>query len=127
MCKKILVIEDDISTVDLLRHRLTNMGYKVIYAYDGYTGLELAQKEYPDLIILDVLLPKINGYKVCRLLKFDEKYQHIPIIMLTSREGKNQQELGKQTGADQYVLKSDRRNSLLKWIRMYLEPKSTLN
>ncbi len=127
MDKKILVIEDDVSTVELLRHRLTNMGYNVIYAYDGYTGLELAQKESPDLIILDVLLPKMNGYKICRLLKFDEKFQHIPIIMLTSREGKDQQELGKQTGADQYVLKSDRRNSLLKLIRMYLEPNSVPN
>lgn len=127
MSKKILVVEDDTSLANLLQHRLKKMGYNVMYAHDGYTGLKLAQKENPDLIVLDVLLPKINGYKICRLLKFDEKYKHIPIIMLTSREGKSQQELGKQTGADQYVLKSDRRNPLLKLIRMYLEPKSIQN
>lgn len=122
MSKKILIIEDDISIVTLLKRRLNNLGFDVIYSNDGYRGLKLAQTENPDLIILDVLLPKMNGFKVCRLLKFDEKFRHIPIIMLTSREAKNHLQLGQASGADEYVFKSDRNGRLLKLIREYLEP-----
>ena len=69
-------------------------------ALDGQEGLKKARSENPDLIILDVFLPKMNGYKVCRLLKFDSKYKHIPIIMLTSRETKRHEKIGFETGAD---------------------------
>jgi DNA-binding response OmpR family regulator len=120
MDKTILIIEDDISIVTLLKHRLGNLGYQVIYSNDGYGGLKLAQTQSPDLIILDVLLPKMNGYKVCRLLKFDEKFSHIPVIMLTSREAPNHEELGRSAGADAYVHKSDRTGALLKTIKKYL-------
>jgi DNA-binding response OmpR family regulator len=96
------------------------MGYDVVAAYDGQEGLNLARREKPDLIILDVLLPKMNGFKVCRLLKFDSKYKHIPIIMLTSRETQSNEELGRETGADDYVYKSDQKGTLLKLVRKYL-------
>lgn len=122
MAKKILIIEDYVNIVDILTMRLKNMGYEVISAYDGQEGLKLARKEKPDLIILDVLLPKMDGFKICRLLKFDLKYKHIPIIMLTSRETKNHEQMGRAVGADEYVFKSDQRGTLLKLIRKYLEP-----
>lgn len=121
MAKKILIIEDYPNIVEILSLRLKNLGYEVLAAYDGQEGLKLARNENPDLIILDVLLPKLNGYKVCRLLKFDAKYRHIPIIMLTSRESKSHEQMGRSTGADEYVFKSDQKGTLLKHIRKYLE------
>jgi DNA-binding response OmpR family regulator len=118
--KKVLIIEDYLNIVEILSMRLKSMGYDVVAAYDGQEGLNLARREKPDLIILDVLLPKMNGFKVCRLLKFDSKYKHIPIIMLTSRETQSNEELGRETGADDYVYKSDQKGTLLKLVRKYL-------
>ncbi len=102
--------------------RLQTMGFDVICAYDGQEGLKRAREESPDLIILDVLLPKMNGFKVCRLLKFDTNFKDIPIIMLTSRETKRHEQLGQETGADHYVYKSDRKGTLLKLIYQHLRP-----
>ncbi len=125
MAKKILIVEDYVNIVDVMTMRLNAMGYEVIAAYDGQQGLNLARTKNPDLIILDVLLPKMNGYKVSRLLKFDSKYKHIPIIMLTSRETKRHERLGFETGADDYVYKSDQSGKLLKAVRKYLERVTT--
>jgi len=121
MAKKILIIEDYLNIVEVLTMRLKALGYDVIAAYDGQQGLQMARTEHPDLIILDILLPKMSGYKLSRLLKFDAKYKQIPIIMLTSRETKRHEQLGKETGADEYVYKSDQTGKLLKLIRKYLE------
>ena len=121
MAKKILIIEDYLNIVEILTMRLKAMGYEVIAAYDGQEGLKLARNQKPDLIILDVMLPKMNGYKVCRLLKLDAKYKHIPIIMLTSRETATHEHLGRETGANEYVYKSDQKGTLLKLIQKYLK------
>lgn len=94
MKKKILIIEDYNNIVEILTMRLNAMGYEVISAKDGQEGLTLARKKKPDLIVLDVMLPKMNGYKISRLLKFDSRYKDIPIIMLTSRETKRMNKLG---------------------------------
>lgn len=122
MAKKILIIEDYRNIVEILTMRLQALGFEVISANDGKQGLMLARQEAPDLIILDVLLPKMNGYKVSRLLKFDAKFKDIPIIMLTSRETKRHEQLGIETGADHYVYKSDRKGTLLRLINHYLKP-----
>ena len=122
MKKKILIVEDYNNIVEILTMRLNAMGYEVISAKDGQEGLTLARKEKPDLIVLDVMLPKMNGYKISRLLKFDSRYKDIPIIMLTSRETKRDEQIGLETGADEYVYKSDRRGTLLRVIRKFLEP-----
>ncbi len=120
MSKKILIVEDYVNIVEILTMRLQAMGYEVVSAADGQAGLSLARKERPDLIILDVMLPRMNGYKVCRLLKFDAKYKHIPVIMLTSRETPAHEKIGRDTGADAYVYKSDRKGTLLKLVQEYL-------
>ncbi len=120
MKKKILIIEDYNNIVEILTMRLSAMGYAVISAKDGQEGLTLARKEKPDLIVLDVTLPKMNGYKISRLLKFDARYKDIPIIMLTSRETKLDEQIGLETGADVYIYKSDRTGKLLKTIRHFL-------
>lgn len=103
--KRILLIEDEVSLVNVIKVRLELNSYGVIIAHDGKEGLELARKEKPDLIILDLMLPKIDGYKVCRMLKFDEKYKKIPIIMFTARAQESDKKLGKEVGADGYILK----------------------
>ncbi len=121
MKKKILIIEDYNNIVEILTMRLSAMGYAVISAKDGQEGLTLARKEKPDLIVLDVTLPKMNGYKISRLLKFDSKYKDIPIIMLTARETKRDEQVGLETGADEYIYKSDRTGKLLKTIRHFLD------
>jgi len=122
MNKKILIVEDYLNIVEILTIRLEGLGYTVICAHDGQEGLKLAREQMPDLIILDVLLPKMSGFKVSRLLKFDDRYKHIPIIMLTSRETKRHEQLGTETGADEYVYKSDQKGTLLKLINKYLRP-----
>ncbi|MDD5355218.1 MAG: response regulator [Candidatus Omnitrophica bacterium] len=103
--KKILVVDDETQLVEMVKMRLEANGYDVIVAYDGQDGLDKARQEKPDLIILDLMLPKIDGYKVCRMLKFDEKYKNIPIIMFTARAQAEDEKLGKEVGADAYVTK----------------------
>ena len=78
--KKILIVDDEKDIVETLSFMLKAKGFECIYALDGETGLNMAKNESPDLVILDVMMPKINGYKICRLLKFDNKYKNIPII-----------------------------------------------
>ncbi len=120
MKKTILLIEDYPNAVEVLKTRLENAGYRVLVAFDGSEGLRMAREQRPDLIILDILLPKMNGYKVSRLLKFDAKYRHIPIIMLTSRTRPADYELGKQTGADEYVTKPYNPHHLMALVQKYL-------
>ncbi|OGP81565.1 MAG: hypothetical protein A2Y95_11655 [Deltaproteobacteria bacterium RBG_13_65_10] len=103
--KRILIIEDEQAIRSILRKRLEANGYDVIVAEDGEEGLAVARQEKPDLILLDVMLPKRDGYSVCRLLKFDQRYRHIPVVMLTARAQEKDQKLGQQTGADAYVTK----------------------
>ena len=122
MAKKILIVEDYPHIVDVLKIRLESAGYQVVAAGDGQEGLNLARSEKPDLIMLDVMLPKINGYKVCRFLKFDAKYKNIPIFLLTARGKPEDIETGKATGADEYIIKPYDPQELLALIRRYLAP-----
>ncbi|OGC07604.1 hypothetical protein A2230_02290 [candidate division WOR-1 bacterium RIFOXYA2_FULL_36_21] len=102
---KILIVDDEEDIVSALSIRLKAAGYDVIFAYDGMEGLEKARLERPDLILLDIMLPKLDGYKVCRILKFDEKFKHIPIIMITAKFGEDNKKMGGCVGADAYILK----------------------
>ena len=105
MPKRILVVDDEVDLVETLTFRLEANGYEVIKAYDGQAGLDLAKKGNPDLIILDLMLPKLDGYKVCRMLKFDEKYKKIPIILFTARAQESDKKMGVEVGADAYITK----------------------
>ncbi len=102
---KILIVDDYPNMVDMLSVRLRAAGFDVIAAYDGMAGLQMARHENPDLVILDVLLPKMDGFKVCRMLKYDERFRHIPVIMLTSRARDVDRKMGLDMGADDYVFK----------------------
>lgn len=103
--KRILVVDDERDLLEMVTLRLKAQGYEVITACDGEQGLDKARREKPDLIILDLMLPKIDGYKVCRMLKFDEKYKKIPIIMFTARAQDKDEKLGFEVGADAYLNK----------------------
>ncbi len=103
--KRILLVDDEAELVELVKMRLEANGYQVLVAYDGKEALDVAKKEMPDLIILDLMLPKIDGYKVCRMLKFDEKYKQIPIIMFTARALETDKKVGMEVGADDYMVK----------------------
>lgn len=102
---KILIVDDYPNMVEMLSMRLKSSGFEVMASYDGIDALQKARVHLPDLILLDVLLPKMDGFKICRLLKFDEKYRHIPIIMLTSRARDVDRATGMEMGADAYIYK----------------------
>ena len=114
--KKILVVDDVRETLLALKIRLEYAGYEVYTAVDGEAGLNMARSLIPDLILLDVMLPKIDGFSICRLLKFDEEYELIPIIMLTARSQTNDREIGKQVGANEYFTKPYNAKELLEKI-----------
>ena len=103
--KKILLVEDEPQLVDMLKLRLEANNYEVAIAYDGKQALEKTQTEQPDLIILDLLLPKLDGYTVCGLLKKDSRHAHIPIVVLTARAQEADIKMGKEVGADEYITK----------------------
>lgn len=119
--KKILVVDDESQLVDMVKMRLEANNYLVLTAYDGQEGLEKARKEKPDLIILDLMLPKMDGYKVCRMLKFDEKYKNIPIIMFTARAQESDKKMGEEVGADAYITKPFEPQALLDKIKELLK------
>ncbi|MDD5437063.1 MAG: response regulator [Candidatus Omnitrophica bacterium] len=103
--KKILLVDDEKDLVSAMVFQLEAAGYDVITAYDGLDGLEKSKKEKVDLIILDLMLPKMDGYKVCGLLKKDNRYSKIPIILFTARAQQSDKDMGKEAGADAYVTK----------------------
>ena len=105
MQKTILVVDDDTELVNLLSLRLAKAGYSVLGAFDGEEGLNIAREKKPDLIILDVMMPQMDGFHVCRLLKFDLKTDRIPIMMLTARTTPKDHALGINVGANAYMTK----------------------
>lgn len=102
---KILVVDDETYIVELVKFNLEKEGFEVIVAYDGVSALELVKTESPDLIVLDIMLPIMDGLEVCKALKQDENFNTIPIIMLTAKGGEIDTVLGLETGADDYITK----------------------
>ena len=103
MNKTVLIVEDERPIVEILKFNLKREGYETLEALDGKTGLELAQTMDPDVILLDVMLPEMNGFEVCRTLR-DSGYA-VPIIMLTAREEESDKVFGLESGADDYITK----------------------
>lgn len=100
--KRVLVADDDVKTVELVKLYLNRDGYKVLVAYDGVEALRLAREAHPDLIVLDLMLPKCDGLEVCRILRSESD---VPIIMLTARTTEEDKLAGLNLGADDYVTK----------------------
>jgi DNA-binding response OmpR family regulator len=103
--KTILLVDDEPDLLESLAIRFKASGYNVLTAVDGLDALQKARTLSPNLIILDLMLPKMDGYKVARLLKFDSRYSHIPILILSARGQDLDKEMGKNAGADDYMVK----------------------
>jgi two-component system alkaline phosphatase synthesis response regulator PhoP len=102
---RVLVVDDEADLVRILQFGLQAIGYQVETASDGQEALKKARETKPDIILLDLMLPKLDGYKVCRLLKFDERYKNIPIIILSARTQEGDQLLAMEMGANRFVTK----------------------
>ena len=102
MSARILIVDDEPPIVDMLSYNLQRANYEVIIARDGQEALDIARQEQPDLIILDLMLPRLDGLEVCRALR---KERDVPIIMLTARDGEVDRVVGLELGADDYVVK----------------------
>ena len=103
--RKILIVDDEEGIVKLVKMYLEHHRYEVITAYDGQEGLEKAKTEKPDLIVLDLMLPRMDGYKVCGLLKRDARYAKTPVIMFTAKGQEKDVKLGEEVGADACIIK----------------------
>lgn len=125
--KKILIVDDEQDIVESLKFVLEVADYTCFCAYNGEDGLRMAKEIVPDLIILDVMMPKINGYKISRLLKYDSKYKNIPILMVTARSQEDDKLIGEETGADEYITKPFELDEVVKKVEQYLNNGSYSN
>ena len=118
--KKVLIIDDEADLLKALMVRFEAEGYEVVTAQDGIDGLNKARTLTPDVIILDLMLPKLNGFKVARFLKFDDRYKNIPIIILTARTQEEDKKLAQEIGSDLYITKPFDTNKLLKAVAKFV-------
>lgn len=102
----ILIVEDDVFLADLYKTKFTLEGFKVTVAYDGEKGLESVKKVMPDIILLDLVLPKLSGFDILRGIKADNETKNIPVILLTNLSQKSDIETGLKLGANDYLIKA---------------------
>jgi DNA-binding response OmpR family regulator len=114
---KILVVEDDVNLLEALKYNLRNEGYSVVTATDGETAIEAARQEKPSLIILDIMLPRLNGFEVCRILRKD---MTVPILILTAKVDMTDKIVGLEIGADDYMTKPFSVREMLARVRAML-------
>ena len=124
---RILIVDDEPDLLAVLRFGLEAAGFEVIEASDGERGLDMARTERPDLLVLDLMLPRMDGYKVCRALKFDERYRQLPVFILSARSGETDRRLALDLGADEYITKPYEVKDLVARIRARLQPSATKN
>ncbi len=120
MAKVILVVEDDPQSLELTRDLLQVAGYSTIEATDGEQGVELAKSKKPDLILMDIMMPKMDGYTACNAIRTDKATRTIPVVMLSALDYDQNKELGTVFGADGYITKPFGRQELLDVIKRFL-------
>ena len=118
---RVLVVDDEPDLIRILEFGLKAAGYHVETASDGQEGLKKARELKPDIILLDLMLPKLDGYKVCRLLKFDERYKQIPIMILSARTQEGDQNLAHEMGANRFLTKPYEFAEILQHIQALLK------
>jgi two-component system cell cycle response regulator DivK len=123
MGKTILIVEDEPRNLKLLRDLLQRFGYEILEALDGEQGVKLAGEKIPDLILMDIMMPKMDGLEATRIIKADTKTKHIPIIALTSYAMKGDREKTIEAGCDGYIAKPIDIKEVLKTIETYLTVK----
>ena len=114
---RILVVDDEPHIVELVRYNLAQEGFEVSVAYDGHDAIEKAKKGAPDLVILDLMLPHVDGFEVCRRIR---KESSVPILMLTAKHGEQERVVGLELGADDYVTKPFSPRELVARVRAIL-------
>jgi DNA-binding response OmpR family regulator len=124
--KRVLIIDDEPDFVRVVQLRLEAAGYDVSVAFDGMQGVSSAHKEKPDLIILDIMMPAMHGHRVCEALKKSSKTWTIPIIYLTAKGSKEDEELAYKLGAEHFLTKPYDPQILLETIKKALEPGAQL-
>jgi two-component system, OmpR family, response regulator len=117
MSDKVLIIEDDPNLLEAVKYNLRKEGYDVVTAGDGELALEVARRENPDILILDIMLPKLNGFEVCRILR---KETTVPILMLTAKADETDKIVGLEIGADDYMTKPFSMRELMARVRAML-------
>ena len=122
MPKRILIVDDEQDLVDLLSLRLESAGYTVDVAYDGEEGLKMALASKPDLILLDVLMPKLDGYQVCRELRKNPATMKVPVIFLSAHAREADRHKGLEAGGNDYIAKPFEPSELIQTIRRHLQP-----
>ena len=121
MSKKIFIVEDELDFLSTLRERLESEGYVVATAVDGERALGKIPEEKPDLILLDIMLPEMNGYQVCRELKCNPETETIPVVVVTAKSQESDKFWAKETGADDYLTKPFEMEELLQKIQDNLQ------
>ncbi len=117
---KILIVDDEQDIVDLVGYNLEKAGYKTLRAYDGEAGLKKALGESPDLVVLDVMLPGLDGWEVCKRIRSNEKTARLPVMMLTAKGDETEKILGLELGADDYLTKPFSPKELVARVRALL-------
>ena len=120
--KTVLIVEDEKNIVDIIRFNLQRTGYNTLEAYDGEAGLAMAREKKPDLILLDVMMPKMMGFDVCRALRAEG--DNVPVIILTAREEEEDKILGLEIGADDYITKPFSMRELMARVRANIRRRS---
>ena len=118
--RRVLLVDDEPSIIKMVGKRLELSGYEVVAALDGEDGLAKARVGRPDVVILDLMLPKMNGMEVCAALKRDPQYRQIPIIIFTARRQEMDEKLCRECGADAYVTKAQQSKALIEQLEAVL-------
>lgn len=117
---KILIADDSLAELQLFQATLQSMGHTIVTVMDGEAAEERVKSDKIDLIILDVIMPKKNGFQVCRDIKSNEQYKHIPVIMVTSKDQESDKFWGMKQGADEYLTKPFKPEDLVKAVKKYI-------
>lgn len=118
--KKILIVEDEESLLKLESILLTSKGYEVRGVANGQAALDVLAEEKPDLVLLDIMLPELDGFEVCRRIKGDESTRHIPVVMLTAKKSREDMAKGEKVGADWYITKPFKSAMVIETIQRFL-------
>ncbi|MHC4269224.1 MAG: response regulator [Planctomycetota bacterium] len=119
--KQLLLVEDDVFSAETLKYALEAKGHEVIMATNGSDALSIVRKKSPQLILLDIMMPKMDGYHFCRLIKFDTRFKHIPVIIVSSKIQEADKKLGFTCGGDEYITKPYDIDHLVNLVGKYLE------
>lgn len=120
---KVLLVDDEADLIETLRYRLETAGYDLISGSDGLAGVAKAELEKPDIVLLDIMMPRMDGYQACRAIKHNKATRHIPVVLISAKAGDVDEKKWKEAGADGYISKPFDGKDLLAVLERYLKNK----